>query len=77
MASSETPEPLSFPVETEIIIQSDGRVIVADLPFELANLVSELQGNGAETQELHPDAERTGSVADDASLVDTEPRRND
>ncbi len=44
---SDAPEPVSqawpaLPTETEIYILPDGRVIVADLPGELASLVQEL-----------------------------------
>ena len=57
MASPISPVPLSFPVETEIIIKSDGRVIVADLPIELTKLVTELQGhiNDGELSQLDDD----------------------
>ena len=63
MTSPRTPEPLSFPVETEIIIQSDGRVVVADLPVELAKLVAELQGNIDEAAQPLAHAEH-GAVAE-------------
>ncbi len=42
MANQSEPEPFEFPVETEIIIQPDGRVVVADLPIELASLITKL-----------------------------------
>lgn len=32
----------AFPTETEVYIRPDGRVIIADLPAELAALVAEL-----------------------------------
>lgn len=43
-AASETPTPAwpLLPVETEIYILPDGRVIVADLPAELAPLLASL-----------------------------------
>jgi hypothetical protein len=55
-ASSEAANPVAddivFPTETEIYILPDGRVIVADLPAELAPLVEQL--GEAEPCEIAP-----------------------
>ena len=45
----------ALPTETEIYILPDGRVVIADLPAELAPLAAAL--GAAETCEIAPDAE--------------------
>ncbi|MEZ4725821.1 MAG: hypothetical protein R3E79_01665 [Caldilineaceae bacterium] len=47
-----------LPVETEIYILPDGRVVVADLPAELAPLLAAL-GVTASTEEATPDEARS------------------
>lgn len=41
-----------LPTETEIYILPDGRVIVADLPAELAGLLALTQPTGTDTDEM-------------------------
>ncbi len=42
----------ALPTETEIYILPDGRVIVADLPAELAGLLALTQPTGTDTDEM-------------------------
>jgi hypothetical protein len=51
--------PFALPVETDIYVLPDGRVVVADLPAELASLVAEL--GAAEPCEIGPDVGRSGA----------------
>ena len=58
-AGGDSPAPLALPVETDIYILPGGRVVVADLPAELAPLVAEL--GAAEPCEIGPDVGRSGA----------------
>ncbi len=48
--AGDTTGPPGFPVETEIFILPDGRVMVVDLPAELAGLVAGLGSAGSTPQ---------------------------
>lgn len=56
---SSSPAPFALPVETDIYILPDGRVVVADLPAELAPLVAEL--GAVEPCEIGPDGGRSAA----------------
>jgi hypothetical protein len=52
-AGGDPAAPFALPVETDIYILPDGRVVVADLPAELAPLVAQL--GAPEPCEIGPD----------------------
>jgi hypothetical protein len=59
--SPPTEETALFPIETEIYILPDGRVIFADLPAEMADLASQLGS-------MEPSAVELDDSLDDASV---------
>ena len=62
--SPDTPGPASqawpaLPTETEIYILPDGRVVIADLPGELASLVQELGPTEPSAVDEQPGSDRS------------------
>ncbi len=57
--------PLRFPTETEIYILPDGRVVIADLPAELADLVADL----GESEPCAIESAAKGSVLSPVTLA--------